>query len=282
MLNDTSGRGLSGSRFVVGVLRLGVVILCLAVLLIGQTPNRSNASAPHGLLQSTDEDSVAPDSTDETVDETAEATPTRRPTRRPTWTNTPDVAEMTAVLRLSTAYAKKFNQRYYPTATLIAEDAELLVDSQEGSLRDDAKGFIASYSANVNVKNAIISVRFHNAEKKLGYFGIMFRDQYSDKQYRLYIDYLGSWNYGYGTATYSGGSLQGRLDRTVGGFNDLLLIVQDETALFFMNGDYITKLNVKRVMESGDVSLIAGMYSNQKTSGQVTDFDHFTIWELPE
>jgi len=275
MANHEPDRGIAYSRLSVGLIRCGLVIACALLVLIALAATPSSASvARSAVIEET---------------ETASAMATR--TRLPTWTRTLNMftrtlvmLERTAVVRISTAQARPYNQRFYLTATALAEGGEILVEGQSGTLNDRLEGYVTSENARVKIKNGIVSVRVYNTEKRLGYFGLMFRDENDPEvslsnQYRLMFSYRGGWYFGYGLVTYRSGSVA-RLDRTPHGFNDILLIFKDDVAILFLNGDYITKLNVGKVQAAGDVSVYA-QPQGYKPSHQLTYFDRFTVVELP-
>ena len=110
-------------------------------------------------------------------------------------------------------------------------------------------GFLIRHSASDQLD--VVSV--HN----LGWWSHDTRGDGYDEYTELDSDRLSNWH-------------DGPLDR-----NRLLLIVMGDTGWFFVNGRLETALDLRRNMESGDISAMTGFYSE---SNQDVDFRNFTVW----
>lgn len=65
-----------------------------------------------------------------------------------------------------------------------------------------------------------------------------------------------------------------------GEVNDLRLIVFEDDAYFYLNNNYIAKLNVSERLNAGGISLATGLRTTNELSGYVTRYEDFTIWQI--
>ena len=67
-------------------------------------------------------------------------------------------------------------------------------------------------------------------------------------------------------------------DVSAGGRNVLELAVFGEIGLFFVNGKFVTMLDVSDMAGYGDVSVITGAFMDHEVSGSITRFRDFEVW----
>ncbi len=81
------------------------------------------------------------------------------------------------------------------------------------------------------------------------------------------------------TIPVSKGVLDG-LDPRTGSTNSIALIVLDDQGFFYLNGTFISKLDLSKRMNEGDIAVGTGYYPGSQIIGERTRFENFTIWRL--
>ena len=71
------------------------------------------------------------------------------------------------------------------------------------------------------------------------------------------------------------------LNLGAGAANDLLLIAQNETGYFFINGDFINTLDLSARLDSGEIGVFTAYFIGNEQEGNSTGFEDFTVWPLP-
>lgn len=139
------------------------------------------------------------------------------------------------------------------------------------------------------LRNFIAQVTFINpydvAENAWTY-GIGFRDTGKNQEYRLRIYSESTWDLylkggvnGIHDRTIIKGKL-GNLDTSANGSNTIRLIVQDETADFYLNDIHISSLDLSAKNELGDIFVATGFIKGSSVPGKFTLYQEFTVWEL--
>jgi hypothetical protein len=218
----------------------------------------------------------------------ATATPTETPTDTisefPTETLTPTLssADLTSAVRQATGTSRPGNLKGpAATALALAQAGKLVSGPKSGTLVDDKVDVVSEYRSGALVHNFMAEARFYNAPTKLGYYGFVLRDFGGSGFYIWIIDYYKNWSFGLDSRALSSGFF--RLgDMAKDGFNDMRLMVKNEYGYLFINGEYITRMNIGKKRLIGTVSVIAGTYRGRKASNQTTPFDNFRVWDLGE
>ncbi|MFN8418861.1 MAG: protein kinase [Anaerolineae bacterium] len=200
----------------------------------------------------------------------------------PTATPTPiGKVDMTATARMDKAWTSDRNKSAYQQLLDAENDAVRTYGPYADDLVDNEAGYLATYARQISVRNCIIRVRFYNIPSLKGTYGIIFRDQSNGSdQYRVFIDYTRRWAWAYGSKSLNFFA-SNAIDNSVGGFNDLEVLVNGGIALFFINGTLTNRLDVSELTTAGGVSVFSGTYAGQPPSGETTRFENFTITELP-
>jgi hypothetical protein len=181
-------------------------------------------------------------------------------------------------------------QALQATATAMIPEASLVYGPADGELEHLESGFIPQLDAEVNLQDFVAEVRFYNPyERSRGEwdYGLGFRDIGNDENYRLYVDSNGDWSFESVTAwgedanfdSVARGHLDG-LDLSAGGSNHLRLIVQGGAALFFVNGDYVSTLDVSARNLHGGVWIGTGFEVGREIQGESTRYEGFSLWSL--
>jgi hypothetical protein len=64
-------------------------------------------------------------------------------------------------------------------------------------------------------------------------------------------------------------------------FNDVLLIVRGERALFYFNERLIAQFDVSRQQDAGCIQVATGLYTNTERDGFATFVEQVSVWRLP-
>ena len=190
----------------------------------------------------------------------ASPAPTPTPTRRPTATPTPGLAG-----------------GFGPTS---------------GELQHDpSDGFIKTEYAGVDMADMIVSATFVNpysASSNSWDYGFIIRDGGAGSSTgftQLVVTSSGRWvvssredgnSEGQTTAQ---GTLR-RFDTSAGGRNLVWFAAFGESGLLFVNGDFISMLDLSDVAWSGDVAAITGAFTGDEVAGAVTRFEDFQGWSF--
>ncbi len=70
------------------------------------------------------------------------------------------------------------------------------------------------------------------------------------------------------------------LDTGAGGRNTLWLVAFGERGFLFVNGEFVSMLDLSDVTGAGDVAVITGAYEGDEVAGAVTRFEDFIGWSL--
>jgi serine/threonine protein kinase len=144
-------------------------------------------------------------------------------------------------------------------------------------------GLIVDKSAGVNLRNFIVETRFYNpydAAKKPWDYGFFFRHTGKNEDYEVEVNSDAEWTSWYHNDN-TGYESVDHLDLSATGSNLLTLIVNDDKGFFFVNGYYVSKLDLGDKNEAGDISVATGLVSGDEVTGAATRYEDFSIWPLP-
>lgn len=178
------------------------------------------------------------------------------------------------------------NQTNSDVKGIAFEEAKLVFGPRDDSLTHALHDFVIYDDTNLYLKNFIVSVRFINpySTSTTGKwdYGIFFRDQHGNHQYRLVILSNQSWTlYNAETDAYIYSSKTKKLNAQAGEENTIWLIVIDTRAFLFINDTYIKMLDVSANLSTGGVSPATGLYIGNLTEKQITEYNDFAVWSLP-
>ena len=77
-----------------------------------------------------------------------------------------------------------------------------------------------------------------------------------------------------------GTGLLGNLATEAGARNHLRMVVIEERGWFFVNGDFISSIDLSGVNRSGDVAVITGAFEGNEVAGAVTRYENFKVNSL--
>ena len=166
------------------------------------------------------------------------------------------------------------------------DQAKLVYGPYDDSLRRLDKNFIVPFNPDLRLKNFVAHIKFVNPydTATIGNwdYGLLFRNKYSDKQYRLVILSDQTWTFYYGvTEQYQYSSKNEILNIKEGETNELWVVVVDDACYLFINSTFIKKLKIGNDQSGGDVSPAIGLYYGNSNAPKATKFKEFTVWSLP-
>jgi hypothetical protein len=166
---------------------------------------------------------------------------------------------------------------------------ERAVDSVEGKIAHDPdSGNIQGYSGNVELKDAVMQVRFFNpyaVSEGPWTSGIILRNSTSGVYHAIIITSSGRWYHSLKTGSMADQNLvQARVSSDIStspaGSNQLRIIALGDDGWLFINGSYIEKLDLSGWDKKGDVFAVGRYFSGEGIAGKSTRFQDFTVWSV--
>lgn len=233
-----------------------------------------------------------------TVTPTHVPTQTLSPTRTPIPTKTP--APTKTAMSISQVQAEFFDREYesqddflrafddaYEKIKQASKKMRAVSESSLSHMEDD---YIETYSPSTldDIRNFILEASFINpydASFHSWDYGVLFRDDGPNSQYRLVVDSDGDWALSNHTgsgdaAALSSGSLSKFYSYQKGEKNTLKLIVTGSTGLFFVNDQFVSWLNLSDRTNSGQISLGTGFMNGHEVKGYSTRFEDLAVWKM--
>ncbi len=154
-----------------------------------------------------------------------------------------------------------------------------------GELRHDpSDGIIETEWANVAIADGFVGAEFINpysARSNSWDYGFIFRAQPQGPRIHLVVTSYGRWDLDWretpnADTSYdiSSGTLKA-FDTSAGGRNSIAVFAFEERGLLFVNGEFISMLDLSYVTQAGDVAIITGGFTGNEVDGAVTRFEYF-------
>jgi hypothetical protein len=124
----------------------------------------------------------------------------------------------------------------------------------------------------------VVRVRFHNPAHSDWNYSLFFREMTASC--RLLLRSTGRWELGCLAARIGAGVLR-TLDISRQGSNLVEMVVSENVALLYVNGAYVTSLDVSSHNAQGRVFIQAGEANGDFQDGVDYNFSDFTVWALP-
>ena len=149
---------------------------------------------------------------------------------------------------------------------------------------DPSDGFIKTEYAGVSMADMVVEATFFNpyaaSSGSWDYGFILRQDRYdeNDSFIQVVITSRRGWAVLVGSNTpYErvGGGTVNSLDTSPGGNNHLRVVTIGERGWLFVNGDFISVLNLGAVTKPGDIAVITGANSGDEVAGETTRFENF-------
>ena len=161
-----------------------------------------------------------------------------------------------------------------------------LFGPSSGILYSAKNGFIEISSANMNIHDFILEVRFYNPydiSEGIWDYGLFFHDNGADG-YFFSLDARSNWEID--------SLLKNKhidiVDRgkvinmnvSSGEFNDIRLTVIDQTASVYVNDEFVSRIELPYDFGNGNISVGIEFNSNHEVDNKEVRFDGFTIWAV--
>jgi serine/threonine-protein kinase len=159
---------------------------------------------------------------------------------------------------------------------------------QDGALEHEINDLIKLESAGVDLTNALISATFDNpfsTDESEWDIGLAFRDDDGTKYWLIvaseqYWELVARFGNADTDTTITEGEL-GNLNLAAGETNEITIIAWGEYGYLFINGEFVETLDLFDIVHDGDVQVVTAFYFDHELEGESTDYEEFTIWELP-
>jgi serine/threonine-protein kinase len=181
------------------------------------------------------------------------------------------------------------------TATAISMNSEinalqsegvLVFGPQNGSLAHVEDEFSEDNSSNLYLTDFITEATFTNpydANEHNWDYGFLFRLTGSNQEYRLYITSLNYWELGLRNDDIfdiiSTGVLK-NANGNSGEKNSITLVVLKDKGYFLLNGEFISKLNLSKKIDPGEIRISTGMNGGDEINGKETKYENWRIWKF--
>ena len=145
--------------------------------------------------------------------------------------------------------------------------------------------YVEVYSPDLSLKNFVATITFVNPydPATIGNwdYGIFFRNNHKDVQYRLVILSNQTWTLIDSKAkSYVDSNSSKELTINGGEKNTIWLIVVNDMTHLFINGVFVKSMPVKNLV-SGDITPATGIYYGNAKNQKATEFRDFVVWSLP-
>ena len=159
----------------------------------------------------------------------------------------------------------------------------------DGELKHDPTDeFIKSEYANVTVTDMIVSATFVNPYSVSSNdwdYGFILRDQFQGPNFHLIVTSEGRWYLMRGEEPprkqVANGTL-GRFDNSAKGQNYLWVAAFGDKGFFYVNGEFVSFLDLSDIDAPGDVAVITGAFVGDEVAGAVTRYKEFTVGSLTQ
>ncbi len=156
-----------------------------------------------------------------------------------------------------------------------------------GELRHNpTDNLITTEYADVSIANMVVEATFVNpysAASNPWDYGFILRDGSSPGHIQVFVDSRGRWNLIARDGTSSGHRAVGtmrRFNTVPRGRNHLQVVAIRERGWLFVNGEFVTTLDLSSVSRAGDVAVITGAYEGSEAAGAVTRYENFRASRL--
>ena len=173
-----------------------------------------------------------------------------------------------------------------PTATPVPGQTTSFGPTSGELRHDPSDGFIKDQYANVSIVDMMVETTFVNpysaASNKWDY-GFIFRDQVNDST-GAFIQVIATsdrrWHLAWRERPSAdnqrvGGGTIPTFDTSAGGRNHLRVVAINERGWLFVNGEFVSALDLSDVTGAGDVAVITGAFTGNEVAGAVTRFENF-------
>jgi hypothetical protein len=151
----------------------------------------------------------------------------------------------------------------------------------EGDLIQDDDPYLETYWASVDMRDFIAWADFSVSGLEAGQdwdFGFMFRNSDVNEDLRLIVTSQGEWRFYDGTSVLiaSGDASSFKPSEP----NTLFLLAYGDEGIFYLNGGYVTTLDLSARMTRGDFAVATGFFEGTENGGVTTEYADFEVRAL--
>ena len=149
---------------------------------------------------------------------------------------------------------------------------------------DPSDGLIETEWANVSIADGFVGAEFINpysAWSNSWDYGFIFRSQPQGPRIHLVVTSGGRWDLNWRetpdastSQNISNGTVRA-FDTSAGGRNSIAVFAFGDRGLLFVNGEFISMLDLSYVTQAGDAAIITGGFTGNEVDGAVTRFEYF-------
>lgn len=194
----------------------------------------------------------------------------------------------TAIKQTSVARTATAERSTQLTATARAANVTIFGPRSGDLVHDASDSLITVLDTGLSVRDFIAEVTFVNPYSSSFNdwdYGLLFRDEGSNMQYRLIITSSTDWYLYNNTGSADGDLIDsgtiGNLDTGSTGSNFVQLVVKGTTGEFSVNGQFVSNLDLSVRMVTGDIYLGTGMFAGDEVDGYVTAYENFVVYPAP-
>lgn len=164
---------------------------------------------------------------------------------------------------------------------------EMLVYGPEaGTITQTDDGKVDSFSSGVSMLNGVITVDFYPpylTDQSDWDLGIFFRDLGSNDEYRVVIDSTGEFYINNRLGDENDYLIKTSLTNLNLGLeqaNQLVLLVDGNRTVFFLNGAFVAEVQITSRMEPGNISVVTNIQTDFVIPDAEVRFENFKIYQL--
>ncbi len=169
---------------------------------------------------------------------------------------------------------------------LDAQNNTPLFGPEDGSLVHVSDGFVKAYYSGLSVRDYVVDAVFYNpyaASRGSWDIGYTLREGDFNEQLRLVVEFSGDWSLTDRRGDNSNVIATGMVSNLNTGENDgnrLTVFLQGDVGHFFVNGQYVSELDLSSRNSAGDIGVATTMFAGYEIEGESTEFEDFTVWPL--
>lgn len=169
---------------------------------------------------------------------------------------------------------------------LTAQNNTPLFGPESGSLTHVSDGFVKASYADISVRDFVVDAVFFNpyaASRGSWDIGFTLREGDFNEQLRLAVEFNGDWSLSDRRGEDSTSIASGNISTLNTGENDgnrLTVYLNGDVGYFFVNGQFVSELDLSSRTNEGDVGVATTMFAGYEIEGESTEFEEFTVWPL--
>ncbi len=156
---------------------------------------------------------------------------------------------------------------------------------ESGELPHEIDDFIETYYVDTDSRDFILQASFgvpFTALTGIWDVGFIFRQLEGDDAMRLVLRSDGYWSLNNRVGTTDNfvveGNISQGLNLRTNQLNTMTLIAHEDRGYFLLNNNFIATLDLSGNVNSGDVALATGFYTDDEREGAITTYSDFYIW----